>query len=144
MAATACAAVTVAAAVYVFLFDGDKVYAVKNTEGKLGVPGGGVEPTDASLGDALKREFLEETGQDLRIPIEDLKSFSYINNKTHARIAIYYARLSHDEALVYVDQAVDDPACDEVEVMWTTWADRLSDFRPYTKSDFERFFASGM
>ena len=127
-------------AVYVCLFHGDEIFAVKNTKGELGVPGGGVEATDTSLRTALHREFEEETGQRLDAALL-LNAFSYTNKASGMQITVYYKVLTHDEAEMYVDQKVTDPACDEVEALWTTWRDRLAEFRAYTRSDLE-FYAT--
>lgn len=124
-------------AVYVFLFHDDKLFAVKNTKGELGVPGGGVEATDKSLRDALHREFEEETGQQLPTTML-LNEFNYTNKTSGMQICLYYQKLSDDEAALFTAQKVTDPACDEVEALWTTWRDCLDEFRAYTKSDLER------
>lgn len=74
------------------VIDNDKVLLIKRADdeeafpGYWGIPGGSVEPTDASLEAALVRECVEETG----VELGDIKLVSNnINNRAEKGGALY-------------------------------------------------------
>lgn len=123
-------------AVCVFLFHKEKLFAVKNEKGELGAPGGKLEPEDATWEAGLKREFKEETGQELQDEYID-KFFDYHNDQTNMDIRVYYTVLDEAQASTFNDQKVEDPACEEVEVLWTFWKSSTLNFRAYTRKDLD-------
>lgn len=76
-------------AVRCFLIKDDKVICIKYLEGRVGyydVPGGEIEKDETSI-EAVKREFLEETGVEVINPIE--RGIMYVNR--HCMLKIFIA-----------------------------------------------------
>jgi ADP-ribose pyrophosphatase YjhB (NUDIX family) len=86
---------------FILLFDArERLYAVRNRSGELGVPGGKQEPYDRTMWETVRREFQEEVG--VRVPQPAAESggrgrrllYRYIEfGEAHHVLRIYYGRV---------------------------------------------------
>ncbi len=85
--------VKIVGAVFLIGFIGDKIITARNERG-WDIPGGHVEPIDANLIEALKREVDEEAGA----VIDNVKPFAVVRVKGENRVMLFY--VSNDCKLI--------------------------------------------
>ena len=113
---------------FVFLFWEGEVYAVRDTAGKIGVPGGKRDPGDATIWRTLQREFREETGGAL--PAGAFPHFEW-GDARHT-IRVYHRLLTREEARALHVGEVADPGGSEAETLWAAWEGMAREgFRPH-------------
>lgn len=116
---------------FVFLFRGDKLFAVRNRKNQLGVPGGKRDDDDKTIFAAARREFGEETGG-ASLPPGPFNHFEW--GTSHHALRVYYRDLSEKEAAALPVGALKCPDVDlaEVETLWSPWdASVRGEFRPH-------------